>query len=914
MQNFRIDFTNPWLLLLIVPAILLTLLPYFRMNKKYRRTRNRIISMSLHVTAMVMAIALLAGISFKYELPNEKNEIILLVDSTDSNEASADAKDEFIQTVLNICDGEFKVGIVKFGFDQKYVAELSNDSQETFAKYLTSENPDTTATDLASALKYAATLFSNPETGKIVVISDGIETDKAAMSVIKAIAADGIKVDTVCYPNELKDEMQIVSVNIPEQHIVPEQAFALELAIKNNFEAGGEYPITLSLYDNEELVGSTNVTVNKQEMVIPVSLTFEERGLHELRFEISYNGDTKEQNNAYHTFVHLEILDNILIIERNENESEKLQNMLKDEFNITAISIAEDLAQMPRDIRSMVDYEQIILVNIAYSDMPAGFESLLNQYVYELGGGLFTVGGENDMINGTPVPHAYNRTDINNSVYYKQMLPVNIVDFTPPIAVMIVVDTSASMSMGKLDAAKKGAEACLDALGSDGGDRNFCGVISFESISKEETEILPVSRKDDILESIRKIGADSSASGGTIFSDAIMRAGRSLGVIDNVERKHIILITDGNPGDPYEQYEPYILDNMKDGITMSILTVGDDVLTSPGLREQMEQAATVGGGKFYNAPQNDLSSVPEMIQQDVSMEAVPEIRYGEEFYPKINDITAAVANISQADMPPLTGYYGTMKKTDAVVPLMGEYVPIYAQWKYGAGTVGSFMCDLNGNWSGAFIENEVGKTIIKNIIRDLFPMNDIRYDDIEYSIKTDNYTNQINVYGVLENHKVKIDVTPVSQSLKEKLTAGIKVTEAEDNRRFTYVLKDSGLYQISIKQIDESGNQINEIVTYQTFSYSQEYNEFTDRRPLGEELLTLLAEDGKGVVISDPADVFASFAKTLKREFDPRMILLISVIVLVLLDIAVRKFKFKWPHELVREHRQRKADSAPKEK
>ena len=80
MQNFRIDFTNPWLLLLIVPAILLTLLPYFRMNKKYRRTRNRIISMSLHVTAMVMAIALLAGISFKYELPNEKNEIILLVD------------------------------------------------------------------------------------------------------------------------------------------------------------------------------------------------------------------------------------------------------------------------------------------------------------------------------------------------------------------------------------------------------------------------------------------------------------------------------------------------------------------------------------------------------------------------------------------------------------------------------------------------------------------------------------------------------------------------------------------------------------------------------------------------------------------------------------------------------------------
>ena len=70
----------------------------------------------------------------------------------------------------------------------------------------------------------------------------------------------------------------------------------------------------------------------------------------------------------------------------------------------------------------------------------------------------------------------------------------------------------------------------------------------------------------------------------------------------------------------------------------------------------------------------------------------------------------------------------------------------------------------------------------------------------------------------------------------------------------------------------------------------------------------LIYVDGKGVVILDPAEIFASFAKTLKREIDPRIVLLILVIVLVLLDIAVRKFKFKWPWELVREHKQKKAD------
>jgi hypothetical protein len=53
-----------------------------------------------------------------------------------------------------------------------------------------------------------------------------------------------------------------------------------------------------------------------------------------------------------------------------------------------------------------------------------------------------------------------------------------------------------------------------------------------------------------------------------------------------------------------------------------------------------------------------------------------------------------------------------------------------------------------------------------------------------------------------------------------------------------------------------------------------------------------------------------NFRKTLDREYDPRILFLILVIVFVLLDIAVRKFKFKWPHELIREHKQRKAEDA----
>ena len=95
MTNFRINYSHPWLLLLIIPAILLTLWPYLRINKKYRRTRNRVISVTLHIIAMVLAVNLLAGITFSYEIPNKENEVILLVDVSDSNGEEAEKKNEF---------------------------------------------------------------------------------------------------------------------------------------------------------------------------------------------------------------------------------------------------------------------------------------------------------------------------------------------------------------------------------------------------------------------------------------------------------------------------------------------------------------------------------------------------------------------------------------------------------------------------------------------------------------------------------------------------------------------------------------------------------------------------------------------------------------------------------------------------
>lgn len=72
MSHFRIDFANPWLLLLLVPALALTFIPFFRLTKKFRRTRNRVISVVTHALAVTLCVLLIAGISFSYETAEQE--------------------------------------------------------------------------------------------------------------------------------------------------------------------------------------------------------------------------------------------------------------------------------------------------------------------------------------------------------------------------------------------------------------------------------------------------------------------------------------------------------------------------------------------------------------------------------------------------------------------------------------------------------------------------------------------------------------------------------------------------------------------------------------------------------------------------------------------------------------------------
>lgn len=128
--------------------------------------------------------------------------------------------------------------------------------------------------------------------------------------------------------------------------------------------------------------------------------------------------------------------------------------------------------------------------------------------------------------------------------------------------------------------------------------------------------------------------------------------------------------------------------------------------------------------------------------------------------------------------------------------------------------------------------------------------------------------------------------------------------------RCKFVIKSGGVYEVLLQKVNAEGTVLAEYRTYQSFAYSEEY--VVEQEVTVTDLtaaLTTLAEYGNGKLIAnnnDPIEVFDSFVTAIEKTFDPRYVFMIVALVLFLADIAVRKFKFKWPHELIRAHREKK--------
>lgn len=917
MTNFKFEFTHPLLLLTLILAIGFALFTFFRSGKRFRKNRNRIVSLACHIVIMVLCICVLAGITISYDHPNTDNEVLIVVDVSDSEVEAVERRNAFVKSIIDEGGDMFKMGVVTFGYDQVYAVPMTNNSKNIYNDFLNADLPDTSATDIASALSFARDQITVPQTAKIVLVSDGMQTDNNVLSIIRSIVGEGIKVDTAYYASNYGNDLQIVGVTTPDYNVVAGETFKFSVDLQGSFV--GDATITLTdTHINGVVTKEYNVSVGLDMQTIELDHSLSLPGLHQLTLSVKSDNDTLPNNNVYCTYMDLQVFDKILLVETYEGESNQLYDLLILDYEVTRINARDP--QFPTTLGELRQYDQVIMANVSSMDLPAGFDVTLKQYVEELGGGLFTVGGNKYDENGVavkdgygnPVPNAYNQSDNYNSnnpnanehpnPIYQDLLPVKAEKYSPPIGVIIIIDRSGSMgnvfgSETKLEWAKIGAKACIEVLNA----RDYVGVMTLEDYYNEDATLAPVTHKNEIIKAIDAI----EMGGGTVFKGALERAGASLLANKSIEKRHIILISDGQPydSDSYMTpagFGPEIVRLKNLGVTLSTVMVSVDSANAEALMRNCSEV--LGGGRYYN-----VTDYKEFTSTMVDELTVKEIKaYNPEpFTPAVATQNAVLNGINIKNIPELGGFYGTQIKRGATEVLSGEFVPVYATWKVGKGRVGSFMCDLKGDWSSPWLNNATGKQLIRNMVNNNFPTESVEGHEIKVSLKENNYQNQLSISAnTKDGERIEVTISNLTDSTQKPQT--FKPNMDGGFAKVNFAITKAGLYKIEVQKYSALGQKIGKpLVEYKTFSYSSEYNSFEDPAQ-GTGLLDKLASLGGGKPITSAEEVFENAEMYIHAVINPKPAFVIISLVLFLLDIAVRKFKFKWPHEIVRDRKLKK--------
>ncbi|MBP5193203.1 MAG: hypothetical protein J6126_00565, partial [Clostridia bacterium] len=80
------------------------------------------------------------------------------------------------------------------------------------------------------------------------------------------------------------------------------------------------------------------------ENTVQLSALFRTDGVHELVTRVEVNEDSVKENSVYHTYVVIEKFNKVLILERNDGESDALKELLEEneEFEVDVINVLED--------------------------------------------------------------------------------------------------------------------------------------------------------------------------------------------------------------------------------------------------------------------------------------------------------------------------------------------------------------------------------------------------------------------------------------------------------------------------------------------------------------------------------------------------------------------------------------------
>ena len=904
MNNISLD--NPYLLLIALPLIVLFTVPFAIAVKKANRNWHNVTSQVLHVV-----MALLVG--FAAAQPNvttvlTETDVYVVADVSYSANRNLDTIDAYIKNLK--LPANSKLGLVCFGKDIELVSGLGDPKKVASVK---EARVDDSETNIADALTYTGRLFDTGVIKRIVLITDGKQSDlsdeNAIRRAVDELEVQNVKVDAIFLdnnPDADSKEVQISGVTYTETAYLDSKQEAV-VEVETSFDTTA----VISLTRGGEALLSETAELAAGRNSVSLVLDTTAVGVFDYQVRITATQDVNSYNNTYSFTQTVSDEMKVLVITHSfedvqaavarygekgevdvyENDPDTptatKQSYLSSQAGKENLTFHLNTNDVPFTMEELCKYDQIVLadVDVAKLNSCTAFVSNLDAAVAVLGKSLITFGNL----------HIQNSENEGVS-QLGDMLPVNFGNYDSKLYT-IILDTSRSMNqLDHLNLAKE----LITRLVNTFPENAYLTMITFNSDAQIIQPVTPLSERGAILKKVERLEVIQ----GTVLGAGLMRTKEYIAPL-SFDDKQVLLITDGlsysgDTDDPVTvAAEMYAA-----GIVTSVFDVGRQGDSPDGSNrfdpsyqaayELLTEVAKAGNGRHYYSW--NLEFLDEDIFGDMTDNMSVSVIERE--------ATVSVQRLQQNDallegvedkraMPNVNGYMYCGSKPSATTVLSvnhkrtaeSEFTtekPLLAYQNYGNGRVTTFTSALGGSWVAEW-NGTVGNLLFDNMFERNTPKEKIA---TPYSVNV-----------IREGKITRIEALPTNLQAEASATVAITAPGARAESfemvfngslyYFEFSTENVGKYDVDITYTFRGEDYCYTKAVY--VCYLEEYDAFSVFEPSALHRAIdgrgTVSEDGKLTLKNDMNEV----GKYVVELTGP---LLIVTAVLYVVDIIIRKIKW----------------------
>ena len=886
----NIEVRSPYLAFIAIPLVAIVILFFFHIPKQKRLWTKHIISLVLHF--FIAATLTLTFINIEYLHTTMETELIVLADCSDSEIDSKDKLDDIISGIYGKLNSTTKAATVAFAESPKTVVDFGGRYDGAIKKVFEDESFKKNSTNFEKALKYANSLYSEGKVHRLVIVSDGIETDGTANLALEDLRHNDTKIECIYTrnPKEAANEVAITDVEFIDT-VFLNRTQTVKASIRSFKEQDNAI---VYLWKGDTVIDHQDFPINRGLNTIEFVLPTDQVGTFDYKLSVEASvghelDDVYVENNTRSFTQKVTDQFKVLILKKDQNENvrEKFINDLgcfTENTNVTEYWYKNNAINSEFvSLDNLLTFDEYIFYDVGVKDIPH-YEQLIPN--------LFTC-----VTSYGKTLQNYGEVNLSNEEndilsLYSDMLPVQI-EGSSEKAVILNVDVSGSMYGQNLEQAKAGAKACVDILS----DKDFIGVVSFSDDAKV---VAPLSSAKRNASSIKSSIDRMVDEGGTEMNTGLKKSHELL-ANSNFEYKYVITLSDGEPFESDNELIEQVEKMASDGIACSFINI-----LNPSGEQLLRTLAEQGYGAYFYCDNTD--QLVDTMKDAVDSRSLSGIIDGKDLAVSVSTKEdPMMANVNENALGSIGGAYISYRKPDAntilTIPYQKEAengsgstnmtLPLFAYWKFGRGTVSSFTSNFS-TWTYTFRRSNEGRQFFQNVWNNLLP-EFASHDQIQFTYETKGVTSDIHIYAADTdtNAEVKVTLTgPTGEKIDSQLFfdgkqySGTVPTEAIG----TYSLHINYRHHITMMNGEVMMVPLGEGDYNLFFDYSSEYNVFDASEG---ELLYELASTRDQVSINEPN--YAAMAEELTNQSyrSTSLWFLIATLVLFLADVFVRKGEAK---------------------